>query len=686
MLGEKWKIGVDVGGTFTDFTLLNKNTGELKFHKVPSTPEDPSQAVDRGLSELNKLYDVNAFEIEYFGHGTTVALNMLLERRAPSIGLLTTKGFRDVIEIGRQTRPHLYDYTLKRPPPLARRVDRKEITERITADGSILTPINLEEVEFAVCQLKNKGIKAVAICFLHGYLNPDHEILAGEVVRRLMPDAFVSLSCEVLPEFREYERASTTAVNAYVGPRMQDYLGRLEQKLVRNNIMTSPHIMHSNGGMLTVKTAAKLPVRTCLSGPAAGVVGAATIASSAGYNNILAFDVGGTSTDVSLVLGGQPLFTSERTVAGYPVKSPAIDVSAIGAGGGSIAWIDDGGALKVGPHSAGASPGPVAYGLGGEDITLTDANLILGRLNPSTLLAGDIALDLEKAYVEMKRQISSPLGLSVEAAATGIIKIASSGIARAIRGVASAKGNSPSEFSLFAYGGAGPLCAADVNEEVGCPRIIIPPAPGTLCARGILLSDLSFDFVRSLLVLAEVDGWEVVMDNLEALKEQANKLFIGDEVLPNARSFKYYLEARYKGQSYELRIALPGQIKSDSLVEFIVAFHAEHKKEFGYELVERPIEIVNLRLEAVGKTSKPIAEKVTQNKTELKVKEIREVYFGSSFGWKETPVYERADISHRAKVAGPAIIEEMSSTTILPPNYEATVDTGANLILMESSL
>jgi len=681
---NKWKIGVDVGGTFTDFTLLNENTGELKFHKVPSTPEDPSQAIDRGLSELTKFYDVSAFEIEYFGHGTTVALNMLLERRAPTIGLLTTKGFRDVIEIGRQTRPHLYDYTLKRAPSLARRVDRKEITERITADGSILTPIDMEEVELAVKQLRARSIKAVAICFLHAYLNPDHEILAGEVVRRLMPNAFLSLSCEVLPEFREYERASTTVVNAYVGPKMQDYLVRLEENLTRNNVITSPHIMHSNGGMLTVKTAAKLPVRTCLSGPAAGVVGAATIASSAGYNNILAFDVGGTSTDVSLVLDGQPLFTSERTVAGYPVKSPAIDVAAIGAGGGSIAWIDGGGALKVGPHSAGAYPGPVAYGLGGEHVTLTDANLILGRLNPSTLLADNIALDFEKAYVKMESQISNPLDLSVEAAATGIIKIASSGIARAIRGVASAKGNSPSEFSLFAYGGAGPLCAADVNEEVGCPRIIIPPAPGTLCARGILLSDLSFDFVRSLLVIAEEDGWEAVMNNLEVLKEQANKLFINDEVIPSARSFKYYLEARYKGQSYELRIPLPGQIKSNSLVEFIAAFHAEHKKEFGYELVERSIEIVNCRVEAVGKTSKPISEKATQNKTEPEVKETREVYFGSAFGWKETPVYERAGISHRAKVLGPAVIEEMSSTTILPPNYEATVDNRANLILVES--
>ena len=683
MPGNKWKIGVDVGGTFTDFTLLNQNTGALNFYKIPSTPEDPSLAVEKGLLELTELYHVDTSGIDYFGHGTTVALNMLLERRAPTIGLLTTKGFRDVIEIARQTRPHLYDYSVKRPPPLSRRVDRKEITERIAADGSILTSINMEEVQLAVRQFKKRNIKAVAICFLHAYLRPDHEILASEVVRRLMPDAFLSLSSEVLPEFREYERASTTTVNAYVGPKMQEYLNGLEKRLIQNNVKTSPHIIHSNGGMLTVKTAAKLPVRTCLSGPAAGVVGAASISSSAGYPNILAFDVGGTSTDVSLVLDGQPLFTSERNVAGYPVKSPAIDVTAIGAGGGSIAWIDDGGALKVGPHSAGASPGPVAYGLGGKNITLTDANLILGRLNPNAPLAGNISLDVETAYIEMENQIANPLNISVEAAATGIIKVASSGIARAIRGVASAKGNSPSEFTLFAYGGAGPLCAADVNEEVGCPKIIIPPAPGTLCARGILLSDLSFDFVRSLLILADKRAWENVINNFDALKEQARQFLINDGVILKARSFKYYLEARYKGQSYELRIQLPDRINSKYLAKFIDAFHIEHKKEFGYELLKRPIEIVNCRLEAVGKTSKPITEKPSQNKTRPTVKETRKVYFGSAFGWRDTPVYGRSCISYRAKIKGPAIIEEMSSTTILPPNYEAKTDNGANLILME---
>ncbi|MEC7807004.1 MAG: hydantoinase/oxoprolinase family protein, partial [Pseudomonadota bacterium] len=382
-------------------------------------------------------------------------------------------------------------------------------------------------------------------------------------------------------------------------------------------------------------------------------------------------------------LDGQPLFTSERTVAGYPVKSPAIDVTAIGAGGGSIAWIDDGGALKVGPHSAGASPGPVAYGLGGKNITLTDANLILGRLNPNAPLAGNISLDVETAYIEMENQIADPLNISVEAAATGIIKVASSGIARAIRGVASAKGNSPSEFTLFAYGGAGPLCAADVNEEVGCPKIIIPPAPGTLCARGILLSDLSFDFVRSLLVFADKRAWETVINNFDALKEQARQFLINDGVILKARSFKYYLEARYKGQSYELRIQLPDRINSKYLAKFIDAFHMEHKKEFGYELLKRPIEIVNCRLEAVGKTSKPITEKPSQNKTRPTVRETRKVYFGSAFGWRDTPVYGRSCISYRAKIKGPAIIEEMSSTTILPPNYEAKTDNGANLILME---
>jgi N-methylhydantoinase A len=680
-----YRIGVDVGGTFTDFTLLDEREGRLHYHKTPSTPGDPSEAVETGLAELIRTHGVDPGEIIYLGHGTTVALNMLLERRAPSIGLLTTKGFRDVLEIARQIRPHLYDYEVTRPEPLARRAHRLEIPERIAVDGTVLTPLDLQAVEDAAIQLRDAGIGAVAICFLHSYQFPAHERQAGEIVRRILPDAFVSLSSEVLSEFREYERSSTTAVNAYVGPRMQAYIGRFENRISAAGIDRPPYIIHSNGGLLTVDAAATFPVRTCLSGPAAGVVGAAAVAKASGQPDILAFDVGGTSTAVSLVLDGRPLFTSERTVAGHPVKSPAIDVNAIGAGGGSIAWIDGGGALKVGPHSAGADPGPVAYGRGGEDVTLTDANIVLGRLNPGALLGGRMAMDADAARSAIADKIAAPLELSVEEAAIGIIRVAASGIARAIRSVASAKGHNPADFALFAYGGAGPLLATDVNDEVGCGRILVPREPGTLCARGILLSDLTFDFVRTVLSRADDAGWEKVSDAFAMLEKQAEEWLAADDVPTASRVFRRYVEARYEGQSFEVRVEFDRPISDVSLTTFIAAFHAEHKAQYSYDIQERIVEIVNCRLEAVGVAPKPPMRSAEGQAGMESVIDRRQVHFGANGGWQQAAVHDRAQLTPGTSIAGPAVVEEMSSTTIVPPNHHATVDDIGNLIMEQST-
>tara|TARA_B100000676_G_scaffold309743_1_gene374218 strand:+ start:2090 stop:4165 length:2076 start_codon:yes stop_codon:yes gene_type:complete len=686
-LSKKWisdmyRIGIDVGGTFTDFTLLDESTGQLHFHKTPSTPDDPSEAVEIGLTECVTTQRINPKEIAYLGHGTTVALNMLLERRAKTIGLLTTKGFRDVLEIARQVRPHLYDYEVKRPEPLARRAHRIEIPERIAVDGRTLIPLDLNSVSEAAAYLRDEEVDAIAICFLHAYRFPEHERQAGEIIRRILPDAFVSLSSDVLSEFREYERSSTTAVNAYVGPRMKAYISQFERRINSIGADRSPYIIHSNGGLLNINTAATYPVRTCLSGPAAGVVGAAAVANASGHSDILAFDVGGTSTDVSLVLGGRPLFTSERAVAGYPIKSPAVDVNAIGAGGGSVAWIDGGGALKVGPQSAGADPGPVAYDRGGEEVTLTDANIVLGRLNPSALLAGRIRLDAEAARRAIEMKIAGPLNLSVEDAAIGIIRVAASGIARAIRSVASAKGHNPADFSLFAYGGAGPLLACDVNDEVGCKRILVPPEPGTLCARGILLSDLTFDFVKTILCRAEEDGWRQAKAAFVNLEKQAMEWLIADEVPQSARGFRRYIEARYEGQSFEVRVEFNTTLENVSITKFIDAFHAEHKTQFSYDIPERSIEIVNCRLEAIGQTPKPpmeINKSVAGNLITW-----RDVHFGAKCGWQETAVYERGRLSTGEAIEGPAIIEEMSSTTIVPPNHIAITDAVGTLALEAS--
>jgi len=676
-----YRIGIDVGGTFTDFTLLDENEGKLHYHKTPSTPGEPSEAVEIGLSELIETHKIDPSEFRYLGHGTTVALNMLLERRAPTIGLLTTKGFRDVLEIARQIRPHLYDYEITRPKPLARRAHRIEIPERIAVDGRVLTPLDLNSIEAAALQLRDAGITSIAICFLHSYQFPEHEQQAGDIIRHILPDAFVSLSSEVLSEFREYERTSTTAVNAYVGPRMKAYIGKLEDRIANFGIDHSPYIIHSNGGLLTIEAATTFPVRTCLSGPAAGVVGAAAIAKAAEQPDVLAFDVGGTSTDVSLVLNGRPLFTSERTVAGHPVKSPAIDVNAIGAGGGSIAWIDGGGALKVGPHSAGADPGPVAYGRGGEEVTLTDANIALGRLNPEALLGGRMAMDPNAARRAIEDKIAKPLGLSIEDGAIGIIRVAASGIARAIRSVASAKGHNPADFTLFAYGGAGPLLASDVNDEVGCGRILIPREPGTLCARGILLSDLTFDFVRTILRRAEDDGWRRVQEAFEVLEAQAEEWLAKDDVPKEARSLRRYIEARYEGQSFEVRVEFDFPVSEVSLETFVAAFHAEHKAQYSYDIQERNVEIVNCRLEAIGETPKPPMQSAEGGEDGSAETGKRRVHFGANGGWLKATVYDRSKLSPGDKIAGPAIVEEMSSTSVIPPRHHITVDMIGNLVL-----
>ncbi len=679
-----YRIGVDVGGTFTDFTLFDEIAGGFHYHKVPSTPADPSEAVAEGLGDLIRDHAVDPLAVAYLGHGTTVALNMLLERRAPSIGLITTAGFRDVLEIARQTRPNLYDYGQTRPEPLARRAYRLEVAERIGIDGDIVRPLDEKDVEAAAETLREAGVGAVAICFLHAYRYPDHERRAGEIVRRILPEAFLSLSSEVLPEFREFERTSTTAVNAYVGPRMESYIGNLKGKIEAVGIDRSPYIIHSNGGLLTIEAAARFPVRTCLSGPAAGVVGAAAVATAAGTSDILAFDVGGTSTDVSLVLGGRPLFTSERSVAGHPVKSPAIDVNAIGAGGGSIAWLDPGGALKVGPQSAGADPGPVAYGRGGTEVTLTDANIVLGRLNPTTLLGGRMKVEAAAARDAIETEIAGPLSLSVEAAAVGIIRVAASGIARAIRSVASAKGHDPASFALFAYGGAGPLLACDVNDEVGCPRILVPREPGTLCARGILLSDLTFDFVRTVLGIADESCWDRVRETVAELEGEAAAWLDRDDVAQEARAYRRYIEARYDGQSFEIRVEFTESLTSVSLDDFLRAFATEHKTQYGYDIPGRAIEIVNCRLEAVGTTPKPPMR--TESAAEgmpggPEAAGEREIHFSTEIGWRRSAVYDRGGLRAGMQIEGPVVIEEMSSTTIVPPDHAASVDEFDNLVL-----
>ena len=680
------RIGIDVGGTFTDLVAVDEESGEARHFKLPSTPSDPAIAIADGVAALLQQAGLSGEAIAFLGHGTTVVTNLIIERRGAATALLTTAGFRDVIEIGRQTRPDLYDYTVERAPPLVPRHRRIEIAERLDADGKVLVPLDEDAVARAAAALKEEGVEAVAIGFLHAYRNDFHERRAGEILRRLMPHAFVALSCEVLPEFREYERLSTTVINAYAEPCMAGYLDGFARQMKAAGARVAPYVFHSNGGLMSVETASRFPVRTCVSGPAAGVIGAASIGQAAGFADLVTFDVGGTSTDVSLVEAGRPAFTAERMVAGYPVKVPMVDIQVIGAGGGSIAALDDAGALKVGPHSAGADPGPAGYGRGGRRATITDANLLLGRLNPATLLGGRLPVDLAAARQVLHEQVAAPLGLSLEMAAEGILRIANAGMARAIRSISTECGHDLRRFALFAYGSAGPLHAGDVARELGIPCVIVPTEPGTLCARGILHADLSFDLVQTRIVPVRQEAWAGIAAAFAELARSAAEILDRERVPEADRRTLYVTDARYEGQNFEVHVALDGvALGGDATAldrEFAERFRAAHRAAYGYDIPGRAVEIVTLRLKMIGAVRKPKLAVPASGRTHRSSETGRRpVYFDRTIGWVETPVHDRARLPTGAEITGPAVIEEMSATTLLHPGQRATMDAAGNLIV-----
>ncbi len=674
-----YRIAFDVGGTFTDFTTLDDASGAVGYFKVPSTPRDPSLAIEAGLRALVAERGVAPEAIAHLGHGTTVATNLVIERKGASVGLLTTRGFRDVLEIGRQTRPHLYDYTVGRPVPLVPRELRLEVDERVLADGSVLRPLDDAQVAQAARQLAGAGVTAVAICFIHAYRRPDHEQRAREIVRRVLPDAYVSLSSDVLPEFREFERMSTTVLNAYMGPRMGSYLQGLLERVRALGIAAEVDTVHSNGGLMSVQTVREVPVRTCVSGPAAGVIGSAEIGRLAGFRNLVTFDVGGTSTDVSVVVDGKALFASDRLVADYPVKTPMLDIHVIGAGGGSIAAIDDAGALKVGPRSAGADPGPVAYGRGGTQVTLTDANIVLGRLDPVALLEGRLPVDARAARDAIAQEIAAPLGLTVEAAAHGIVRIANANMGRAIRSVSTEKGYDVRDFALMAFGGAGPLHATELAAECGIRTVLVPLEPGTFCARGILLSDVTMDFVRSQLSVADATSWARTCRTLEEMQEQAADWLAREGVEPQRRALRLTIEARYDGQNYEVAVPLE-RVDRDGLDAFVAAFRARHHQEYGYDVVGRDTEIVNCRVQAVGQIPKT-AQRFEPRTGGDALRGHRAVYFGAGHGWLDTGLWRREHLCAGQVLEGPAIVEEMSATTVVHPGQTLRVDPLGNLVI-----
>lgn len=678
-----YRIGIDVGGTFTDVTLLNSETGRYYTYKLSSTLQDQSLAIANGTKETLELYGVPVSEIEYFGHGTTVATNMIIERKGAKTALITTKGFRDLLEIGRQTRPSLYNIMEDKPETLVKRSLRKEISERVTAKGDILRDVDRDEVRAVLKELKEQGVESIAVCFLFSFLNSRNEKIVEECIKEVWPEAYYSVSSTILPEFREFERLSTTVINSYLGPRMKMYIHNLRQRIKEVGVTVEPYITQSNGGVMSISSTIQTPVQTALSGPSAGVMGAVYIAEAAGFKDIITYDMGGTSTDVSLVKDGIAEYTTKRKVCGLPSGVPMIDVHAVGAGGGSIAQIDNAGALKVGPESAGANPGPAAYGLGNENPVVTDANLVLGRINPHYVLGGRLKIDAELSKKAVKAKIADPMGIGTEEAALGIVKVVNSNMARAIRVITVEKGHNPSDFTLVAYGGAGPLHAVHLAQEMGIRTVLIPPAPGALCALGLLTADIKKSYVRTAIASYDEMTPEQINDVMSSLRDEGSAWLDSEKVPNERRKFHGIAEMRYVGQNYELQVEIPTEnITASDIEKMKQDFFVAHEKNYGYYNPNAPVQFVNFRCEATGIVKKPnLAELETTLDDPSKAEIGRRVVHFEESGAVDCPVYDRAKFGRAERVNGPCIIEQMDSTTVVPPNTWFSIDKFGNLII-----
>jgi N-methylhydantoinase A len=651
------RLGVDVGGTFTDLVALSEE-GTLVTAKVPSTPQDQSEGVMNAI----ETSEVEPTVVAALAHGMTVATNALLERRGARTALVTTEGFRDILEIARQNRPSLYDLTQDRPPPLISRELRFTVRERMGPEGEI-TARDEESLEKAVSAIKEAEVEAVAVCLLFAFMHPQHEKRIGEALRETLRDVHVSLSSEVLPEFREYERFSTTAADAYLAPKLAAYLKNLAGKAEEAGV-SSPLVMQSSGGVVRVKDAIADAAGCVLSGPAGGVVGAAYIGDLGGYRDLLTFDMGGTSTDVAPVIEGEAQTTTETVIAGVPIKLPMVDVHTVSAGGGSIAWADAGGALRVGPHSAGAEPGPAAYDAGGEEPTVTDANLFLGYLADRAELGGEVVLKRELSEKALEA-LGEKLGLDVEEVALGVVRVTNAEMTRALRVISVERGLDPREFALLAFGGAGGMHACALAEELGMETVLVPRAGGVLSALGLAISDLRHDYVRPYLVdLEEVDE-EEYEEKFEDMESAAAE---------DLEDPKYTRRAdlRYQGQSFELTV------EADSLEKLEERFHAAHDQRYGYRMDNERIELVNLRLIATVPVEKPEPEEPPAEGEAESGR--READFDGE--WQEVPVLDRERMGKGSEVVGPAIVEFKESTCVVRPGWRGEVD-GVGTIVLE---
>ena len=684
------RVGVDVGGTFTDIVLertrvVGEDEQQGVVTKVPSTPHDQSEGVVAGVLQVCKQAGVGPGDIDVLFHGTTVATNMVIERNGADVGMLTTRGFRDIMHMARHKRPHNFSLQFDVPwqsKPLVKRRNRIPITERLTPPtGEIETPMSEDEVRAAAELFKKRGLDAVIVGFLFSFLNDTHEKRAIEIIKEVMPDAFVCASSEVVNVIREYERFSSTAMNAYIGPKTALYLRSLESRLKKNNITAAVRIMQSNGGISTIDQSASRPIGLLLSGPAGGVIGGRWTGGHSDTSNVITIDIGGTSADISVIQDGQLRTKNPRDseVAGLPVLAPMIDIDAIGAGGGSIAYVDVGGAFRVGPRSAGAVPGPACYGRGGTEPTVTDAQVALGRLDPKRFLGGDLSIDKDLAEKAIKEHIADPLGLSVTDAALGILKIINNNMALAINANSVAKGIDPRGFTLMGFGGAGPLHSVALAEMIQARDVISPIQPGITAAMGLLVTDLQYEYTRSVLQTlddADDDAIKRINTIVDELTADANAQLEADGIEPAARRFKKIMECRYLGQGFELRADMPdGALTQENKKDVIESFFDVHKEAYGHAFRDQVTEGVTVRVVASAEVDQLTLPELAQggraNPSEALMYSLDTIFDDGKP--TPTPRYDRSKMLKDDTVEGPAIVTQHNSTTIVPPGYTATV-------------
>lgn len=671
------QVCVDVGGTFTDFVATDLHTGQVFNHKVPSTPATPHAAILTGIHHVLERSELSAESIVALLHGTTVGTNALIQRKVGKVAVVTTKGFRDLLEIGRQVRPKVYDMHLDYPPPLISRDLRFEVDERMRADGTVEVPLDEDGLHRIADELAVLGVQAVVVCFLHSYAYPDHEKRAVALLREAMPDdVHVVASAAVYPEFREYERFTTASLNGALLTVIDRYLHDLTTETQALGVAVTPRISQSSGGLMSIEMARRKPIRASLSGPAAGVSAVAHWAGVLGFGDIITLDVGGTSADVALIRNGQPSSVAVQEIGGFPVRLPAVDVSAVGAGGGTIAWIDTDGLLKVGPKSAGADPGPACYGMGGTEATVTDANVCLGRLNSSSLLGGRMPIDpaLAEAAIE---KLARTLNLPFRETALGILLVAAATVVKAMRKMSVERGYDPGDFTLFAFGGAGPLFAIEVAREIGLASVVVPPNPGLMCAEGLRHCSLMNDFVSTLLVpLEEAD--RIYRKHRAELAAEADAWFTREGVAPANRAYAWHVELRYRGQNFELSLPVEGDDSGSSGTNDLAArFHDAHAAAYGFASPNEPVELVSVKLKAAELVSDMPTAPPTDTTPATPVGS-RPVVFDDREA-VETPVFLREELARRQVIDGPCVIEQQDATSLIYPGDRAEVDDWGNL-------